>query len=171
MSSGALRTAARVWLGRLLRLTLVAGLWWVITGGDPGSWLVGVPAVFAAAWAAERLRARPGPRFSIGGLLRFAPFFLWGSLRGGIDVARRTLGLRLRISPSFTEYRVQLAHPSARVFFANSVSLLPGTLTADLSGEQLRVHLLADDLDAQAELARLERAVARLFGQSLGETR
>lgn len=171
MTAEGLRTAAKVWAGRLLRLTLLAGLWWAIAGGASESWLVGVPAVLAAAWAAGRLRARPGPGLSLGGLLSFIPFFLWESLRGGVDVARRTLGWRLRIRPGFTDYHVRLPHPSARVFFANSVSLLPGTLTADLDGERLHVHLLAEDLDATAELARLERAVARLFGQNLGEAR
>jgi multicomponent Na+:H+ antiporter subunit E len=157
------------WSWRALRLGLLAALWWVIAGGAADSWLIGVPAVLAAAWAAERLGRGPAAGVSPAGLLRFAPFFLWESLRGGIDVARRTLGWRLRIRPSFTEYRVRLRHPTARVFFANSVSLLPGTLSADLTGDRVKVHLLADDTDAQADLARLEQAVARLFGQAPGE--
>ena len=153
----------------ILGLLAFASLWWLLSDGAHGSWLIGIPAVLAAGWAARRLGIGERWTISASGLLRFLPLFLWESLRGGIDVARRTLAPRLRIKPGFTLYHTGLQQPGARVFFANCVCLLPGTLAADLQHDQLRVHMLDATLDPQLELQRLERAVALIYRRSDGE--
>lgn len=146
-----------------LMLALLAGLWWLLSGGDPASWVVGLPAVVAATWSAWRLGTGAGTSLSTIGLLRFLPLFAWESVRGGIDVARRTLAPRMRVRPGLVVYRIRLRRQDARVFFANCVCLLPGTLAADLRGDHLDVHLLEAGTDPAGELHRLERAVARVY--------
>jgi multicomponent Na+:H+ antiporter subunit E len=146
-----------------LTLAALAGLWWLLSDGDPASWIIGLPAVAAAGWSAHRLRSGGASTISASGLLRFLPFFLWESLRGGIDVALRTLAPRMRIHPGFTVYRTRLRRRDARVLFANCVSLLPGTLAADVDGDRLDVHLLDAGSDPAEELRRLELAVARVY--------
>lgn len=148
---------------RQLASTLaLAGVWWLLSGGEPASWIVGVPAVASASWLAYRLRD-DGPAVSLIGAARFVPFFLWESLRGGLDVARRTLAPKLRISPGFTVYRTSLSDPKVRVFFVGCVNLLPGTLAADLEDDRVNIHQLDVAVDVGADLRRLERAVQRLF--------
>lgn len=144
-------------------LALVA-VWVLLSGGDPESWIIGVPAVAAGSWSAHRLRRERRTAISFLGLARFAPLFLWGSLRGGVDVARRILAPTMSVRPGFRCYRTSLFEPSARVFFATCVNLLPGTLTAKIEGDQLRIHQLDITADTDAELRRFERAVARVFG-------
>jgi multicomponent Na+:H+ antiporter subunit E len=151
----------------LFALIPLAALWWVIAGGSPASWIVGGPAVVAAAWAVGRLGTGAGIHLSLVGLLRFLPFFTWESLRAGVDVALRTLAPRLRVEPGFLRYQTRLCDPAARVFLANCVSLLPGTLAAELEGDWLTIHALSTEADNDAELRRLERAVARLFSEDL----
>jgi multicomponent Na+:H+ antiporter subunit E len=97
------------------------------------------------------------------GAARFAPLFLWESLRGGIDVAARVMGPRVAVRPGFLVYPSRLTDPGARVFLANCVSLLPGTLAADLEGHRLEVHVLDTEGSAARDLARLEAAVGALF--------
>jgi multicomponent Na+:H+ antiporter subunit E len=147
----------------LLPTAAWATVWWVVAGGDPSSWSVGVPAVALAAWATLRLGPAHGLRLSVRGLVAFLPFFLWESLRGGTDVALRTLAPRLRVDPAFVRYRLRLRQGPACTFYANCVSLLPGTLAADLAGDWIEVHALSGTANASAELARLERAVSRVF--------
>jgi len=155
------------WARALWSLLPLAALWWIIAGGVPGSWGIGVPAVLAGAWAVARLGTGAKVRLSMAGWLRFLPFFLWESLRGGVDVARRTLGRRVRVNPGFLRYQTRLVDPAARVFLTNCVSLVPGTLAAELEGAWLTVHALSTETDSEAELRRLERAVARLFCEHL----
>ncbi len=146
-----------------LTLASLAGLWWLLSGGDPASWVIGVPAVLAAGWWSWRLGPGGTGAVSLPGLLRFVPFFLWQSLRGGIDVSLRTLAPRMRIHPGFTVYRTGLRRRDARLLFVNCVSLLPGTLAADIDGDRLEVHQLDSTTDANGELRRLESVVARVY--------
>ncbi len=147
----------------LVIMALLAGLWWLLTNGAPASWLIGVPVVLAAGWSLQHLHSANTRSLSISGLIGFLPLFLWESLRGGIDVARRTLAPRLRIHPGFVIYPTRLQSDAARVFFINCVSLLPGTLAADFNDDQLTIHMLDDRIDPEDELRRLEQAVLRIY--------
>ena len=120
-----------------------------------------------AAMASIYLGRTAVPRISLAGLPGFVALFLRESLRGGLDVAPRTLAPQLRIRPGFKHYRLQLSEPSARVLMINCISLLPGTLAARLTGDQVELHLLDAGEDPEPELLRLEQAIARLFGLSL----
>jgi multicomponent Na+:H+ antiporter subunit E len=82
---------------------------------------------------------------------------------GASDVARRALSLRMRLAPGFHRYAMRLPQGAPRVFFANAVSLLPGTLSAEIEGADVVVHSLDLSLDTNAELAVLELRVAALF--------
>lgn len=151
----------------LTRLTLFALLWLVLAGTDPLSWIIGVPAVLFAAYAATRLSTLVGADPKPLQLLAFGPFFVWESILGGIDVARRVLGPRLRIDPALVSYRPRLRDPAAQVVFLDTISLLPGTLSADFRAGVAEVHALDGDASVVAGLERLERQVARLFGEHL----
>ncbi|MGB5179849.1 MAG: Na+/H+ antiporter subunit E [Gammaproteobacteria bacterium] len=150
------------------RAAILAGLWWLIVQGQPDAWLVGVPAVAIATLVSSRLGSRHAlPRLSLTGLLAFVALFLRESIRGGLDVAFRTLGPRLRIEPGFHSYRMHTSHPAARVLLINCIGLLPGTLAADLDGDHAELHLLDNSVDPEPQLLRLEQAIVRLFGLTM----
>ena len=151
---------------------LLFGLaWLVLAGPDPASWIIGGPAVAGAVWAKSRLSGRRLGGLSPLGVIRFLPYFLWQSLKGGLDVALRVVGPRVRVDPGYIDYRLRLPRPSARVFFLDVVNLLPGTLTADISGDTARIHALDKGTDPVQSLMRLEERVAALFGESLPAVR
>jgi len=127
----------------------------------------GLPALVFALWALHWLGRAGGPLPSPPGLLRFLPFFIAESTRGGLDVARRILAPALRVNPGLACYRTRLRGSGARLLFTNCVNLLPGTLAADLQRDRLRLHLLDAGVDPEPELRRLEQAVARVFHETL----
>ncbi|MEA3243826.1 MAG: Na+/H+ antiporter subunit E [Pseudomonadota bacterium] len=147
------------------RTVMFALLWWILTEGAMNSWLVGAPVVVFAVLASRALL--PGVSWSLPGIVRFVPYFLWRSLYGGLDVARRALHPRLPISPELCEHRWRLPPGLPRVFMANTVSLLPGTLSAELDEEHLHVHVLDHTGDFASELTVIEARVAGLFGLNL----
>jgi multicomponent Na+:H+ antiporter subunit E len=158
------RPTGPCWCAAGLWVAAGTAVWWLISGGEPDSWLVGAPVVAVAAWAGLRLGScELRLHVSLPGLLRFLPFFLWESLRGGLDVAFRTLRARPRVRPGFQDHHTKLPEGAARVFFVNCVSLLPGTLAADLREDWVVVHVIDTEAENARELARLERAVARVF--------
>ena len=73
------------------------------------------------------------------------------------------------ISPGFYRYRMQLQHESARVLFANTINLLPGTLSAEILGIIVVVHSLNVAESVKKELWDLETIIAALFAQELSE--
>ena len=146
------------------RALLLAGLWWVLTEGAPSSWIIGAPVI--AVIVAASMMARPGTpvRLRLAGLLNFLPYFVWMSVLGAADVARRVYGPQLILNPGFVNYPIRLSTEPARVFFANTVSLLPGTLSAELRDDELVVHALDTNRSVERDLAVLEDKVAALFG-------
>jgi multicomponent Na+:H+ antiporter subunit E len=154
----------------LLTAILLTGLWWMLTEGDRGSWVVGVPAILAALAVRHTLPSPPPWRLSLPGLVGFAVFFVRESLRGGIDVALRVFRRELPIRPGFVRYRLSLPEGSARVLMVNVVSLLPGTLAVDLSGDDLTVQALDDTAAVAKELTELESRIGRLLALELPRT-
>ncbi len=148
-----------------LRFFLFALIWWILTDGSLSSWLVGAPVVLFATWVSVKLL--PVFSFSLKGFLEYIPFFLWNSLVGGIDVAQQALQPRLQISPQMHAYRWRLPPGLSRVLMANTVSLLPGTLSAELDDEHLTIHVLDKNSDFVSDLIKIEQRVANIFGLTL----
>ena len=152
-----------------VRTLLFALLWWFLTGGDPGSWPIGAPVALLAARVSVALL--PPVSLSLSGLMRFIPFFLWHSVRAGADVARRALDPAMPIAPGLHRHAWRLPPGFARVFMANTVTLLPGTLSAELDDDSLLVHMLDKRWNCYPELCVIEALVADLFRQPLSPER
>jgi multicomponent Na+:H+ antiporter subunit E len=140
-------------------------IWWVLTDGAAPSWWIGVPAVLIAVAASSALF--PPAHLIWYKLLRYVPFFLMRSLLGGADVAWRVFHPRMPIAPDLIEYPMRLPPGLARVFMVNAVSLVPGTLSAELGADCLKVHVLGGRKEYLSELEALERCVARMMNASL----
>ena len=154
------------WSTIISRGGLFSLIWWVLTNGAATSWWIGVPAVLLAVAASAALLP-PGP-FVWYEFLRFVPFFLMRSLLGGVDVAWRAFHPAKPIAPDLIEYLIRLPPGLPQVFMANTISLLPGTLSATLDRGVLKVHVLDSRSDFLAELETVEQRVARMFGIHLG---
>jgi len=145
---------------RLLGFSL---LWWLLTGGSTDSWPAGMVMVVLAVLLSLALRPPVPWRVSLSAALAFIPFFLQQSIRGGIDVAGRAFSAGLPLDPALHEHPLNLPCGTARIFLLNTISLLPGTLSADLVEDRLIVHCLDTDSLAADDLRRLEARVAALF--------
>lgn len=68
----------------------------------------------------------------------------WEILKANIMVALIVLNPKLPISPGLVIMRNELKHDLTRVLYANSITLTPGTITVDLSGNYHVVHAVTD---------------------------
>jgi len=137
-----------------------------LTGSDISSWIVGIPAVLIASKLSLMLSPPSQCPLSLLGALHFIPFFLYQSFRGGIDVMRRTLLRQQLLDPGLVSYVTILPRGSARIFFVNTISLLPGTLSAKLDENQVTVHTLDRGMPVWANIQALEYHVAALMNIS-----
>ena len=155
------RFSAWVFLNR----AVLAGLaWWVLTDGA-FAWdalVIGAPAILAAAAASTALMPRIGG--SVRGTFKYALFFARESLLGGVDVARRALDPRMPLDPGIVRARVRMPTDTARVMVANTLGLVPGSLSVEVDGEELLVHALDKGRGIERSIEATQRRVGALLG-------
>ena len=149
-----------------MRILLFVLLWWAVSDGN-GSWAFGIPVILLATVASYWLQPARGAWLRPLALLRLCGFFLYQSVRAGIDVALRALGPGLRLAPGMIEYQLRLPEGIARVLLLDTLSLLPGTLSAELNGDRLCLHVLDTGLPNEAEVRKVESYIAGAFGMRL----
>ncbi len=155
--------------GLVKRVGVLAILWWIMSGGTSDSWLIGLPVVLMAAYLSLILKPEQRQRIHIIPLLKFIPFFLYESVRGGIDVARRVYSPQLSIAPELLIYPLRLPEGPAQVLFANNISLLPGTFCVHIENHALLLHVLDKTSPIVDELEVLELKIAAVFGIDLNQ--
>ncbi len=152
----------------LLPALLLALLWWTLAGAGVGDWVAGAIAIIAALLVHRALSSSaPSLRLHPLGAAAFIPWFLLRAFQGGLDVAIRAFSPGLPLAPATLHYRIRLPEGGSRTLFVNTISLLPGTFSADLSGDRVTVHLLARTEEAESTLAELEGKVGAIFGHEL----
>ena len=152
----------------LTRAAAVSAAWMMLTGGDPKSALVGLPAAACASWISLALRPRGASRISWRGLVLFLPYFIWQSVRGASAVALLAVRGPASIDPVLCRVPARLPSRDARVLALCVCSLLPGSLGAELDGDHYTVHALTGPEEAvNAAMHDVERHVAAVFGCSL----
>jgi multicomponent Na+:H+ antiporter subunit E len=145
-----------------VRTLLFTLLWLALTDGDTGSaWLAAI-AIITGVASSLALVPPTISRWNLLGLPAFVWFFLRQSVLGGIDVARRALDPRRQVQPSFIEYETRLPHLGQVILLANMASLLPGSVAARVSEDEILVHVLDEDMPTGETLAELERRLLDL---------
>lgn len=147
----------------LTRAAGFAALWWVLAEGRADGWRLGAVAVALATWASWLVLPPAPGRVSSGGALRFLAFFVWNSLRGGVQVVAMALRGRAALRPALLEVPVTLPPGGARILLVNALGLMPGTLGVELAGETLRLHVLDERLPVVAEARALEAAIRKMY--------
>jgi len=168
--AGALPLRPR-WRRFLSALVMLALLWALLTDFRPDTWAFGLPAVLAGAALVFVLPGAPGWRLSLSGSLAFALWFAVKSLHGATDVAIRAIAPRMPLRPGFRAFTPALPQGAPRVMFVNTITLLPGTLSAEIAGDAVIVHMLDTRTDLDADLAALETRIAAMFGLTLAMRR
>jgi multicomponent Na+:H+ antiporter subunit E len=148
----------------VLRGLLFATVWWVLSEGRLDSYLLGSIAIIAATWVSFKLVPRSDWRFRVMGLCSFIGFFLWHSLRGGLQVSLLAFRGKAALQPAMIELPLTLKAEVPRLLLVNSLGLMPGTLSYDLDEQCVRLHVLDERQDIAKEVLALEKSIAAIFG-------
>ncbi|WP_189799543.1 Na+/H+ antiporter subunit E [Tateyamaria sp. syn59] len=152
----------RTQLRRIVFAVIVlAAMWWMLNPGDLFSWIIGGPTVALAVAAVLVLPASAPQHVSLSGLVRFAFYFLTQTVLGAIDVALRAFNPWHILQPVFVTRETSLPDGPPRWILCNALTLLPGSLTADIKGASLTIHLI--DPDLEPDLPELENRIRDLF--------
>lgn len=102
---------------------------------------------------------------TVGRAAVFLPRLLVAVVRANLSLAAVVLDPRLPIDPAV----IRIPAPEgavARALLANSITLTPGTLTLDVTDEELVVHTLTVASRADLEAGTLQRAALAVCGAS-----
>ena len=146
----------------VVRLMLFALTWWVIAEGQLREPLISLSCILIAAGVSVWLWPPLDWRWNALHILRFIPWFLWNSILGGVDVARRAFKFRMDLNPGIIEIKSRLTE-RPRLLFIWTVSLLPGTASISLEGETVYIHALDVRVGTKEMLRELERRLGRLL--------
>ena len=161
----------------LLQFLALFGFWMLLSWRlDPMYLAFGlISAAGITVWA-QRLTAtivhddRPSPGWFrlptlAARLVAYVGWILWSMLKAGLQIARIVLSPGLNIDPRELRFRIDLRSPMARTVFANSITLVPGTLTVDIEGDWVLVHALYPEAADDILSGKLQNRVARLFDE------
>lgn len=100
-------------------------------------------------------------------LIKPTVLFYWAWLgreiiKSNIDVARRILSPGMPISPTIFTVRADQKTELGRVTYANSITLVPGTVTVDVNEDVLTVHALTQEMAADLKRGEMNRRVCNV---------
>lgn len=146
---------------------VLVGVWLLLSGiMEPLILGFGLASSLAVAWIKLRADRRDGDpvpiALRIGRLPGYVLWLSWEIVKSNVDVARRILSPSLPIAPAVRWLPVSQRSELTRVIYADSITLTPGTLSIDLTGEAVEVHALNEgSLDA-LERGEMDARVRRL---------
>jgi multicomponent Na+:H+ antiporter subunit E len=125
------------------------GFWLILSGHYTLLLLVfGVMSVLLVVYLLRRMdqideepiTLRPGLKF-----FHYIGWLLWQVVLANIDVARRIWHPSLPIQPTWAKLDIKVTKPLEKTLYANSITLTPGTLTADLEKDYFIIHSLTPE--------------------------
>ncbi len=125
---------------------------------------LGLLAAFGVAWLNTD---RSVSRFTIL-RLRIVWYFLWlvgRILQSGFHLSVLILHPSLPINPKLIRYRTNLREEAGIVLLGNSITLTPGTITAELNSQDLVVHTMDDKSAHDITSLQFEQQIAGLFSE------
>ena len=132
------------------------GLWLLLSGHyEPLILAFGVFSSLLVTYLAMRMDREDRYDFPLILTPRLVVYWVWlirEILKSNFRVARIILTPRLTISPIMVPFRACMKSDLARMIYANSITLTPGTITTGTEGDTLRIHALTwQDVDGREE--------------------
>ncbi len=98
-------------------------------------------------------------------IVLYIPVFIVQLLLANIDVARRVLSPKIPLNPGLVKVKTELKGDYAKLALANSITLTPGTLSIDVSEDEIMVHTIDVKGDTASERSN---NISSLFERVLG---
>jgi multicomponent Na+:H+ antiporter subunit E len=95
--------------------------------------------------------------------IQYVPWLLYQIVLSNIHVASLVLRPRMPIDPKIIRYKTRLKTDIALTTFANSITLTPGTITADIHEGEYHVHVLSRKVAEDLMTGEMENRVASIF--------
>ncbi|KNG94553.1 Na+/H+ antiporter subunit E [Pseudaestuariivita atlantica] len=152
-------------------LTLILAVVWILLQNEvtAGMAVFGVILGILIPWVTSVWWPDTPKGFRMGKMMSYSLVVIWDILVANIQVAWIVISVpNARLTPAWIVVPLELKKPEAITVLAGTITLTPGTVSADLSdeGHSLLVHVLhTDDPDAVRDeiKQRYERRLLEIF--------
>lgn len=139
----------------LLSLSMF-GLWLLLSGHyEPLILVFGACSSLLVTFIAWRMDREDRYAYPLILTWRLVPYWFWllkEIFKANVKVSLIILDPKLPISPIMVPFRACMKSDLARMIYANSITLTPGTITTGTVGDILRIHALTwHDVDGREE--------------------
>lgn len=160
-----------------VRFTIYLYIFWLLISGNlqPKFLIIGAVACLAVAWVCT-------PLFMIDNISHTKKYFLLNIpivyligyvfwllkelILANIDVVKTVWKKELPIEPELLHFSVAIDNPVALAMLANSITLTPGTITLNVSKDNIfEIHALTPGAAEGIKSGAMANKVAKLFGQ------
>ena len=120
----------------------------------------------------DELFKDPEPRTGLN-FLRFIfiyiPWLIWQIIAASLQVAYVVISPRMPLDPCLIKFKTKLKKYTARAILGNSITLTPGTITIDISGDEFIVHALTHVSFSGIQNDSIPLQVAKLYDKKPGQ--
>jgi len=148
-------------------------IWFLLTGNSAQELAFGaITAVILSLIFSNGLKVmediRLTPKAIVYAVIYFF-VFLTDLVKSNFDVAFRVISPSLPINPGIVKVKTRLKSKLGRIMLANSITLTPGTLTVETSGDYFYIHWIdvsAENIDqaTQKIVSKFEKYLEVIFG-------
>jgi len=148
-----------------IRNSLLLFLLWFLLSGRMDPWFLGLGAFtsIAISWFHSRQPGPPNPAIPFFRFMFYIPWLFYRIFLSNFHMMYLILHPKLPIHPKLISYHTHLRNPAAVTLLANSVTLTPGTITAEVNTPDLLVHALDENSAKDLVSKRLEEKISWVF--------
>lgn len=98
---------------------------------------------------------------------RFPSYYVWLTIQvahANLDVVKRIWLGNSSIAPAFGKIKANQVSDTAKVIYANSITLTPGTVSVDIKEDTITVHALTQEALLDLQAGEMDQQVSRLEG-------
>ena len=145
---------------RLFILVFLAILWLLMSGVYKTLILLfGILSVLLVIFFVKRMNEKDGyeldSHIAYGKMIRYIGWLLVEVIKSNVSVSRILLSRQCKIDQNFIEIPISQKSDLAKVIFANSITLTPGTVTVETEDKKFLVHALNVDNTTEKELENM----------------
>ena len=140
-------------------------LFWVLLSAS-FEWIhlgLGLICSFAVAWVNSG-HSPFVPKFRLWfRILLYLPWLFYKIVESSLHLSKLILHPALPIAPQLISVELKLRHRAAVVLLGNSITLTPGTITAEVDSNKLIVHAMDKVLSEDVVSKQIELKIADIF--------
>lgn len=150
----------------LLGIIVAIVAFWVGNSGHYTPLMLGflaasVVITVVLCWRLKIIDREGAPYVRLFGLVMYWPWLVWEVIKANWVVIKACLRADLDIAPALVKVKTVCKSDLAKVTFANSITLTPGTITVDIDGDKLLVHGLYEAGTVPEAFEEMDRRCAR----------